>query len=352
MRKTILIAGPCAAESEKQVTDTAALLSEQLSQNNFTINYFRTGIWKPRTSPDSFSGVGEAALLWLQKIQEKYAIPVCVEIAKPEQFELCEKFGITNFWIGARTTVNPFIIDELAQAVKGKSYTIMVKNPVIPDLQLWIGAIERFRQAGIENIVAIHRGFSEQNENILRNSPNWEIPIELKVRFPEMPLLCDVSHIAGNKEFIKDIAQLALDFSFDGLMIETHTNPQEALSDAKQQLTPEELITLLKSLTFKDVATSPVEQEIRKYRTQIEHLDNQIARLLASRMELVDSIASVKAAHNLPIVDPKQFKKVVNRYVKDVLEDDDYKMFLTEYLELLHYYSILRQQKFEKNKEL
>lgn len=347
MKNNILIAGPCAAENEEQVLTTAALLSEQLSKNNFTLSYFRSGIWKPRTSPDAFSGVGEEALPWLRKVQEKYGIPVCVEAAKPEQFALCEQFGITTFWIGARTTVNPFLVEELCQAVKGRPYTIIVKNPMVPDLRLWIGAIERFQQAGIEHIIALHRGFREQTENIYRNSPSWDIPIELNVRFPDIPLICDASHIAGDKQFLREIAQLALDYNFDGLMFESHENPEKALCDARQQLTPEELVALLKSLTFKEIASSPVEQELAKLRRQIELVDNQISRLLTKRMKLVDDIAGIKAAHNLPIVEPKQFKKVIERYEKTALKDANYELFLTDFLEILHHHSIKRQQEFE-----
>ncbi|MDR2979098.1 MAG: bifunctional 3-deoxy-7-phosphoheptulonate synthase/chorismate mutase type II [Bacteroidales bacterium] len=352
MKNSILIAGPCAAESEGQILETAALLSEKLSQNNFSLTYYRAGIWKPRTNPMAFTGAGEKALPWLQKVQETTGIPVCVEIAKPEQFALCEKFGITAFWIGARTTVNPFLVDELCQAVKGKNYTIMVKNPMAPDARLWIGAIERFQHAGIAKIFTIHRGFSEQHENILRNAPNWEIPIELKVRFPDIPMICDASHMAGNKQYLREIAQLALDYNFNGLMLESHVHPEKALSDASQQLTPQELVNLLKSLTFKNAASSPVEQELSKLRRQIEHVDHQIGRLFVKRAELVDEIASVKMEHNLPIVDPKQFKKVVERYKNTGLQDEDYVLFLADFLETLHHYSIKRQQKIEKNKNV
>ncbi|MDL2308592.1 bifunctional 3-deoxy-7-phosphoheptulonate synthase/chorismate mutase type II [Bacteroidales bacterium OttesenSCG-928-C03] len=347
MQQNILIAGPCAAENESQILNTASLLSKQFSDNNFNLNYYRTGVWKPRAHPASFTGAGEKALPWLQKVQEQFGFPVCVEIALPEQFALCEKFGITAFWIGARTTVNPFLVDELCKAAQGHDYTIMLKNPIAPDLRLWIGAIERFQRAGINKIFAIHRGFSEQNESVLRNSPHWEIPIELKVQIPDIPLICDASHIAGDKQFLREITQLALDFNFDGMMLETHDHPEKALCDAKQQVTPQELVDLLKSLTFRNTASSPAEPELELLRRQIEHIDNQLGRLLAKRMGLMDSIAALKADHNLPIVDPKQFKRVIERYQQVGLKDDDYKEFIDKFLDVLHYHSIRRQQKFE-----
>lgn len=351
MTKPLLIAGPCAAEDKEQLMTTARLISELLAANGFQLTAFRAGIWKPRSQPDGFSGAGEKALPWLREIQELFGFEVCVEIAKPEHLEICQKYGIRNFWVGARTTVNPFIVDELAAASKGSDITVMVKNPIVPDLKLWIGSVERFLNSGIRQVIAIHRGVSEPNENILRNAPLWEMPIELKVQFPDIPLICDASHIAGDKQFLKEISQIALDFGFDGLMIETHYQPESALSDAKQQITPEELIVLLKSLHFKVPITSPEEKMLWKQRNLIEHIDRQISRLLSKRMEAIDAIGKIKHQNNLPIVDPRQFKKVMERYTSNGLDDPEYHDFIKQFLDLLHQNSIQRQQKYEPGNE-
>lgn len=344
MTNSILIAGPCAAESEEQLTATARFLQEQLNCRNMKLDYFRAGVWKPRSKPSEFKGAGKKALPWLKKIQEDYQVDVCVEVAKPEHIDLCEKYGIKTMWIGGRTTVNPFDVDELADCVRGRDLNIMVKNPVIPDLKLWMGSIERFLNAGVSKVMAIHRGFSEHRENVFRNSPLWEIPIELKVQYPEIPLICDPSHIAGDKRYLKEIAQIALDYGFDGLMLETHYRPETALSDVKQQVTPEELGELLANLIFKSPMNSPTEEKLRKQRNLIEHIDYQISLLLRKRMEVVDTIARIKVENNLPIVNPKQFKKVIENYQVNAMKDEIYQEFIKQYLDLLHQTSIKRQQ--------
>ncbi|MEG2070543.1 MAG: 3-deoxy-7-phosphoheptulonate synthase, partial [Bacteroidales bacterium] len=253
----IIIAGPCSAESEEQLYCTAQQLYDHLLLSSHKLSYFRTGIWKPRSRPKEFQGAGKAALPWLNKINRDFGFPICVEVASPEHLHDCLEAGIKTVWIGSRTAVNPFVVQELADTVKGEEITVLVKNPIVPDLKLWIGNIERFLNASVKEVIAIHRGFSEKNERVYRYHPMWDIPIELKVHYPDIPIICDPSHISGNKKHIAQISQIALDYGFNGLMIETHYRPKEALSDARQQITPIELTHLLAHLSFKSTLTSP-----------------------------------------------------------------------------------------------
>ena len=345
MSKPIIIAGPCAVESEKQLLLTANGLKDALSRRSLNLDFFRAGVWKPRSKPEDFSGLGEDALPWLQQIQTELGTPVCVEVSTPEQLDLCEKYGIKAFWIGARTAVNPFDVHEIANAARNRNLTVMVKNPLVADLKLWAGNIERFLNAGITKVMAIHRGFADSSESVYRNRPSWEIAIDLKVRFPHIPLLCDPSHIAGQRNYIAQLSQIALDYGFDGLMIESHYLPEAALSDAEQQLAPDNLGQLLSELKFKDELSSPAENELRKQRTQIHNIDTQLSVLLSKRMQIVDSIAQIKKEHNLPVVQPEQWNKVVRMYQDNSLQDIDYQDFINKYLELLHQSSIKRQRK-------
>lgn len=345
MAKPILIAGPCAAESKEQLLLTANGLRDSLSRRGLHLDFFRTGIWKPRSKPGDFAGCGEEALPWLQFIQQEYNIPVCVEIGTAEQLDLCEKYDIKAVWIGARTAVNPMAVQEIATAARNRDFTVLVKNPMVADLKLWVGNIERFLNVGLTKVMAVHRGFADSSESVYRNRPSWEIAIDLKVRFPQIPLLCDPSHIAGQRQYIAQLSQIALDYGFDGLMIESHCQPDKALSDAAQQLTPEELAQMLSELKFKDAMTSPAENELRKQRTQIHNIDTQLSVLLSKRMKIVDSIAKIKAEHNLPVVQPEQWNKVVRMYQDNSLQDNDYQEFVTKFLELLHQSSIKRQRK-------
>ncbi len=345
MQKAIIIAGPCAAESKEQLFLTARGLKENLAAKGLSLDYFRVGVWKPRSKPEDFSGIGTKALPWLQKIQQSYGFPVCVEVNAPDQLDWCEKYSIKSCWIGARTAVNPFDVQSIADAAKNRDFTIMVKNPMIPDLKLWIGNIERFLNAGITKLMAVHRGCADSNESVYRNNPSWEMAIDLKVRYPQIPLLCDPSHIAGQRQYIAQLSQLALDYGFDGMMIEAHYQPSAALSDAKQQLTPADLAEMLSKLQFKDTITSPAEHELRKQRTQIHNIDTQLSVLLNKRMQIVDSIAQIKKEHNLPVVQPEQWNKVVRMYQDNSLQDNDYQEFINKFLELLHQSSIKRQRK-------
>ena len=345
MSKPIIIAGPCAAESKEQLFLTADRLKDSLSCRGLSLDFFRVGVWKPRSKPGDFSGCGEEALPWLQALQQNYQTPVCVEVSTPKQLDLCEKHNIKAVWIGARTAVNPVLVQEIATAASNRDFTVMVKNPMVADLKLWIGNVERFLDRDITQLMMVHRGFADSSESVYRNRPSWEIAIDMKVRFPHLPLLCDPSHIAGQRQYIAQLSQIALDYGFDGLMIESHCQPSMALSDAAQQLAPEELAEMLSQLKFKDAITSPAENELRKQRTQIHNIDNQLSVLLAKRMQIVDSIAKIKTEHNLPVVQPEQWNKVVGMYQENSLQDNDYQEFINDFLELLHQSSIKRQRR-------
>ena len=345
MAKPIIIAGPCAVESQEQLSLTANGLKEAFSARGLGLDFFRAGVWKPRSKPSDFAGCGAEALPWLQSLQQKYHIPVCVEVSTAKQLDLCEQYDIKTVWIGARTAVNPLAVQEIATAARNRDFTVMIKNPMVADLKLWIGNIERFLNAGITKIMTIHRGFADSSESVYRNRPSWEIAIDLKVRFPHIPLLCDPSHIAGQRLYIAQLSQIALDYGYDGLMIESHIHPEAALSDAEQQLTPDDLALLLSGLKFKDELSSPAENELRKQRTQIHNIDTQLSVLLNKRMQIVDSIAQIKKEHNLPVVQPEQWNKVVRMYQDNSLQDNDYQEFINKFLELLHQSSIKRQRK-------
>jgi len=334
--KPILIAGPCAAESEQQVLSTA----QQLIEQGVAIDFFRAGVWKPRSNPNSFSGVGELALSWLAKVQQQYNVPVCVEVMTPDQVSLCEKHGIYGIWIGARTSVNPTLVQQIADEVKNKPFTVLVKNPMVPDLKLWAGNVDRFLNAQVKQVMAVHRGFADAAEQLYRNAPCWEIPIDLKVLFPDLPILCDPSHLCGQRQWIAKVAQQAVVYGFDGLMVECHCNPEEAMSDAAQQLTPAQWKTLIEQLNFRENLPNP---ELFQQRALLEHVDLQLSELLAKRMRIVDQIAEIKRNNNLAVVQPHQWQQVKERYLKEG-QDFKYQQFIEQFLELLHQSSIERQK--------
>lgn len=336
----IWIAGPCAAESREQVLTTAEQLVMCAHNNNIPLHYYRAGVWKVRSAPDSFAGAGEVALVWLQEVQQHYGIPVCTEVMNAEQVELCAKHDIHNVWIGARTAVNPIDVQQIADAVRHSDFTVMVKNPMIPDLKLWMGNIERFRKADIRQVMAIHRGFPDAKENVYRNAPLWHIPIDLKVLIPELPILCDPSHLCGQVRLIPEIAQLAMNYGFNGLMTECHYQPAQALSDTEQQLSPKEWATLISQL---DLRTDGSDLELLKQRTVLENIDHQISELLYQRMKTVDEIADIKRKNHIAVVQPQQWQQVVQRYMKHT-EDTAYQNFIEQFLELLHQSSINRQK--------
>lgn len=336
----IWIAGPCAAESREQLLATAAELVEKSAFAGFQLDYFRAGAWKVRSNPDSFCGAGEEALPWLREVQETYGVPVCVEVMDAWQVELCAKHGIRAVWVGARTGVNPTEVQQIADAVSGADFTVMVKNPIIPDLKLWMGNIERFLKADIRRVMAVHRGFTDAQENVYRNAPVWQIPIELKVRMPELPILCDPSHLCGNVKWIPQVAQLAMNYGFNGLMTECHLNPSQALSDADQQMTPAQWVELVTTL---DLRNDTPDLSLVKQRARLENIDNQLSELLYQRMMIADEIADIKRKNHIAVVQPQQWQQVVKRYQTHT-EDAAYQEFLEKFLDLLHQTSIERQR--------
>ena len=336
----IWIAGPCATETREQVLETARQLVEQSRLASIPLHYFRAGAWKVRSAPDSFMGAGEAALPWLEEVQKTWQVPVCVEVMNARQVELCAKFGIHAVWIGARTSVNPVEVQQIADAVHHSGFTVMVKNPIIPDLKLWIGNIERFLKADVRQVMAVHRGFPDAQENVYRNTPLWQIPIELKVRMPELPILCDPSHLCGKVRWIPEVAQIAMNYGFDGLMTECHCSPQQALSDSEQQMTPAQWAEMVAGL---DLRNDTPDLALVQQRAKLENIDNQLSELLYQRMMISDEIAEIKRKNHIAVVQPQQWQQVVKRYMKHP-EDASYQDFLNKFLELLHQSSIERQK--------
>lgn len=335
--KPCIIAGPCSVESPEQVLTTAKLIAE-----SGKVSILRGGIWKPRTRPNSFEGVGKVGLKWLKDAGDEVGLPVATEVANAQHVEDCLKNNIDILWIGARTTVNPFSVQEIADALRGVDVPVMIKNPINPDLNLWIGAIERINAVGITKIAAIHRGFSSFDKNSYRNAPMWELPIQLKMLCPELPILCDPSHIAGDKMLIQNVAQKALDMEMDGLMIETHYNPSLAKSDAEQQLTPAELLLMLNTLTVREKLCQNQEllSHIEQLRTVIDELDEELINKFASRMEIIEKIGAYKKENNITILQLERWEKILNNrsfLAERVGLSQD---FVRKMLELIHQESI------------
>ncbi len=336
----IIIAGPCSVESLTQLDSiTQALIREP------RVSLIRCGVWKPRTRPGGFEGLGQPALQWMKEQQERHPqVRYCCEIARPEHVELCQQYGIKAVWIGARTSVNPFIVGELSEAMRDSKLTVMVKNPITPDVELWIGAIERFQQAGITDIAAIHRGFTTYNNFGYRNNPLWEIPIELKRRMPQLPLLCDPSHIGGQRHLISQISQMALDLHYDGLMIECHPDPDHALTDGQQQITPTELNQLLNELKIRSYEqATPV--DLSRHREQLDIIDAQILKLLSERMKLSKDIGRIKRQHNMPIFQPERWQHVLERQMATAHAMGLDEEFVKEISEKIHGESLRQQEK-------
>ena len=303
--KLTVIAGPCSAETEEQVIETA----RQLAYKGCHI--FRAGVWKPRTKPGGFEGNGEAALPWLKRVKEETGMLTSTEVATPEHVELALKYDIDILWVGARTSSNPFAMQAIADSLQGVDIPVLVKNPVNPDLELWIGAMERINQAGVKRIAAIHRGFSSYDKKIYRNLPMWQIPIELRRRIPELPIFCDPSHIGGRRELIAPLCQQAMDLGFDGLIIECHCDPDKAWSDAKQQITPDILDYILGLLVIRDQSVTT--EGISALRKQIDDLDNQLMELLSKRMRVCREIGHYKKEHNMTVLQTSRYNEILNK---------------------------------------
>lgn len=304
-KKPILIAGPCSVESREQLHDVVRSLAAMPE-----VTMIRCGVWKPRTRPGGFEGLGEQALEWMSHEQ---ALPFCCEVILPDHVEAALRHGISTVWIGARTTANPFMVQEITEALRGTAVQVLVKNAPSPDVKLWIGAIERFRKAGIADVAAVHRGFDVFRNAGYRNNPIWEIPIELRRSMPDIPILCDPSHIAGRREPLLNLSQTALDLGFDGLMIEVHPQPDNALTDALQQLSPTAFRQMVDRLVVRQTDSRIADQELRLLREQIDHLDNQILQLLAARFEVAQQIAHIKARENLTVFQPKRWEAVLSQ---------------------------------------
>lgn len=303
--RPFIIAGPCSAESEEQVMTTARQLAER------GCHMFRAGVWKPRTKPGGFEGQGEKALPWLAKVKEETGMQVSTEVATPAHVELCLKYGVDIIWVGARTTANPFAVQALADSLKGVDIPVFVKNPVNPDLELWIGALERLNQAGIERLGVIHRGFSSYDKKIYRNLPMWQIPIELRRRYPSLPIVGDPSHIGGRRDLIAPLCQQAMDLGFDGLIVESHCSPDEAWSDAAQQLTPDVLDYILSLLVVRDEIVST--EGITQLRRQIDEIDNQLMEILAKRMRVCREIGQYKKEHNMTVLQAQRYNEILSK---------------------------------------
>lgn len=296
--RPMCIAGPCSAETEEQVMETAKGLSE------FGIHVYRAGIWKPRTHPGSFEGVGTPGLKWLRKVKETYGMKVCTEVASEKHVRECIKYGVDIVWIGARTSANPFLMQEIADALEGTDIPVLVKNPVNPDIDLWVGALERLNRAGIKKLGVIHRGFSTSAPILYRNDPGWKLAIEMRTRYPQMTFFADPSHMAGDRKYLQELSQRAMDLGLDGLMVESHCNPSCALSDAKQQLTPHDLQNLLESLVIRENTSDneAYKDGIEALRARIDVIDDNLLKLLAERMDVSRRIGRYKKEHNVAII--------------------------------------------------
>jgi 3-deoxy-7-phosphoheptulonate synthase len=346
--RPFLISGPCSAETEEQVIKTA----RQLAQLN-TVNIFRAGIWKPRTRPDSFEGVGSEGLRWLRNVKQETGLLVGTEVANEKHVYEALKYGIDMVWIGARTSVNPFTVQEISDALKGVDVIVLVKNPVNPEIELWIGAIERIAKAGIKHLGAIHRGFSTYEKTSYRNQPNWQLPIELRHRMPELPLICDPSHIAGSREFLREISQKALDLNFDGLMIESHIDPDKAWSDAAQQVTPGGLRDLLSKLVIRNpVASDPKLLDILgELRQQIDLFDEHLLDLLEKRMKVAETIGQYKKENNITILQPTRWDEIINKVMSKTGAKGLSVEFIDTVFKAIHQESINHQMKVMNNGE-
>ena len=303
----LVISGPCSVESREQLLATAGELYA-----TGKAHVLRGGIWKPRTRPDSFEGVGEEGLIWMMEARERFGMPVMIEVALPEHVELALKYGVDMLWIGARTVVNPFSVQELANTLRGTDIPVFVKNPIAPDVSLWLGAFERLASAGITRLGGIHRGFSSLDNSPYRNAPLWEIPIELHRLRPDIPIITDISHICGRRDILREVAQKALDITTDGFMVETHCNPDAALTDANQQITPAELHVLLDTLVERSKSSVSNEEHLSRLRNQIDSIDDELLSLIAKRMKVSEEIGSFKKEQNMAVLQMDRWKTVLN----------------------------------------
>ena len=332
--RPIVISGPCSAETEEQVIDTARRLAA------CGVKIFRAGIWKPRTKPGGFEGVGEACFAWLDRVKRETGMKTAVEVASAHHVELALKAGVDVLWIGARTATNPFAVQDIADALKGKDTAVLVKNPMNPDLELWIGALERIANAGIKRLGAIHRGFSEYEHTIYRNAPQWRIPIELRRRIPGLPIFCDPSHMGGRRDLIAPLSQEAMDLGFDGLIVETHCNPDCAWSDKNQQITPETLAGILSKLVIRDTNNTELLAELR---CEIDRIDTEVLALLSRRMQISRDIGNYKKEHGLSVLQAQRYNELLDDRAKRGAELNLDQDFVKAVLRTIHDESVRLQ---------
>ncbi|MBF1391876.1 bifunctional 3-deoxy-7-phosphoheptulonate synthase/chorismate mutase type II [Prevotella histicola] len=330
-----VIAGPCSAETEEQVMTTARNLAAK------GCHMFRAGVWKPRTKPGGFEGNGEKALPWMKRVKEETGMLISTEVATPEHVELAMKYDMDILWVGARTSANPFAMQALADAMRGLKIPVLVKNPVNPDIELWLGALERINQAGIKQLGVIHRGFSSYDKKIYRNLPMWQIPIELHRRVPELPIICDPSHIGGRRDLIAPLCQQAMDLGFDGLIVESHCNPDEAWSDAKQQVTPDILDYILSLLIVR--SESSTTEGIRMLRAQIDEIDNTLMDLLAKRFRVCREIGTFKKEHNMTVLQTGRYNEILEKRGAQASLCGMNAEFAAQVFELIHEESVRQQ---------
>lgn len=336
----LVIAGPCSAETEEQVLKIAHGLKDS------DVNYYRAGIWKPRTRPGNFEGVGALGLKWLQKVKAKTGLKTATEVANRAHVELALEHDIDLLWIGARSTVSPFIVQEIADALHGTDKIVLIKNPVNPDLALWLGAVERLKSANIQNLGVIHRGFSTYGKSKYRNNPEWQLAIELQTKFPDLPLINDPSHITGKRDMVFDVSQTALDLNFDGLMIETHTDPDNAWSDAAQQITPETLIQYTKDLKIRKESINEADytKELQKLRAQIDVADNQLLENLGKRMLVAEAIGQLKKEKNVAVLQSKRWNEILGKMVLEGEQHNLSEEFILKLFKAIHQESINHQK--------
>ncbi|RZJ53558.1 MAG: 3-deoxy-7-phosphoheptulonate synthase, partial [Flavobacterium sp.] len=332
----LVIAGPCSAETEEQVLDIAHQLK------NSDVSIYRAGIWKPRTRPGGFEGVGEIGLKWLQKAKAETGLLMAVEVANAAHVKLALEHDIDVLWIGARTTVNPFAVQEIADTLQNTDKIVLIKNPVNPDLSLWLGGVERLYNAGIKRLGVVHRGFSTYEKTKYRNIPEWQIAIELKDRFPDLPIICDPSHITGNRDMIQRVSQQALDLNYDGLMIETHNNPDKAWSDAAQQVTPDALKIILKNLVLRKATDDNHEynDDLNKFRIRIDEYDTKMIEILGKRMRIAEEIGGLKGENNVAVLQNKRWKEVLEKMTAEGKQENLGEEFIVRLFRAIHQESI------------
>lgn len=341
-KRPLVISGPCSAESEEQVLQTAIAL-----EKTGKVDVLRAGIWKPRTRPGMFEGIGVKGLPWLAQAKKITGLPIAVEVATAKHVENALQFDVDILWIGARTTVNPFSVQEVCDALKGVDVPVLIKNPINPDIELWSGGVERLLAVGMKDVGLIHRGFSNYGNTEFRNAPMWHIPIEMKRRYPHMPVICDPSHICGNRTKLQEIAQKSIDLDFDGIMMESHLDPDNAWSDAKQQITPEVLTNILSSLKWRTENTDKAEfiTALATLREQINQLDDELLALIGQRMKIADQIGIYKKENNITILQTNRWNEILEKAMVKAQKFNLSRDFITKYLDAIHMESINHQNK-------